>query len=79
MSAPVDVHGEVCRLEGWHDDSHGMADALNGRPLPGWLLDEVAGAGRENVDVEHVARYDAKEHADADEELVLLKELGLHR
>lgn len=55
-----------------------MADALNGRWLPGWLLDEVAGAGRENLDVRHVARYDTKEHADADEEL-LPKGLGLHQ
>jgi len=28
---------------------------------PGWMLDEVAGAGRENLDAEHVARYDDKE------------------
>jgi SAM-dependent methyltransferase len=26
-------------------------------PLPGWLLDERASAGRENLDAEHVERY----------------------
>jgi hypothetical protein len=26
--------------------------------LPGWLLDEVASAGRENIDPAHVSRYD---------------------
>jgi ubiquinone/menaquinone biosynthesis C-methylase UbiE len=44
-----------------------------------WLLDEIATAGRENLDVDHVSRYDAKEDADADSELVLLKKLDLHR
>lgn len=44
---------------------------------PGWLLDEVANAGRENLDPEHVSRYDLKEDAGADDEVRLLKELGL--
>jgi ubiquinone/menaquinone biosynthesis C-methylase UbiE len=44
-----------------------------------WLCDEIASAGRENLDVDHVARYDAKEDADAASELVLLQQLGLHR
>jgi hypothetical protein len=35
------------------------------RSLPGWLLDEVASAGRENLDAGHVGRYDAKEDAGA--------------
>ena len=48
-----------------------------GGALPGWLLDEVARAGRENLDADHVARYDAKEDADAIEELALLRRLGL--
>jgi ubiquinone/menaquinone biosynthesis C-methylase UbiE len=44
-----------------------------------WWLDEVASAGRENLDADHVARYDTKEDADAASELVLLQQLGLHR
>ena len=43
-----------------------------------WLLDEVASAGRENLDVDHASRYDAKEDAGAMEELKLLKMLGLN-
>jgi len=46
---------------------------------PGWFLDEAAHAGRENLDAGHVAAYDAKEDARADEELALLSELGLTR
>lgn len=46
---------------------------------PGWLLDEVASAGRENLDADHVARYDAKEDAGAADEVRLLTELGLSR
>lgn len=49
------------------------------RPLPGWLLDEVASAGRENLDADHVARYDTKEDAGAAGELALLVERGLTR
>jgi len=45
--------------------------------LPGWLLDEVASAGRENLDAGHVARYDDKEDASAVEEVALLQRLGL--
>ena len=44
---------------------------------PGWLLDEVASAGRENLDPDHVARYDSKEDARAAEELAVLRDLGL--
>jgi SAM-dependent methyltransferase len=44
---------------------------------PGWLLDEVVNAGRENLDVDHVRRYDAKEDADAAAEVELLAGLGL--
>ncbi len=43
----------------------------------GWLLDEVASAGRENLDAAHVARYDDKEDAGASEEVELLRTLGL--
>lgn len=32
--------------------------------VPGWVPDELATAGRENLDPLHVARYDAKEDAD---------------
>lgn len=44
---------------------------------PGWSLDEVASAGRENLDAAHVARYDGKEDAGAAAEVALLAELGL--
>ena len=44
---------------------------------PGWLLDEVASAGRENLDATHVAQYDTKEDAAAATELALLTTLGL--
>jgi SAM-dependent methyltransferase len=46
---------------------------------PGWLLDEVARAGRENLDAGHVARYDAKEDAGAGDEVLLCQQLGLGR
>jgi ubiquinone/menaquinone biosynthesis C-methylase UbiE len=45
----------------------------------GWLLDEVASAGRENLDVGHVARYDAKEDAGAGAEVSLCRSLGVTR
>jgi ubiquinone/menaquinone biosynthesis C-methylase UbiE len=41
------------------------------------LLDEVASAGRENLDGTHASQYDAKEDAGAAAELMLLKQLGL--
>lgn len=44
---------------------------------PGWLLDEVASAGRENLDPEHVARYDTKEDSSAAAEVQLCRQLGL--
>ena len=56
-----------------------MADGSYRRSAAGWLLDEVASAGRENLDAAHVSRYDAKEDAGADDELSFLKGLGLHR
>jgi ubiquinone/menaquinone biosynthesis C-methylase UbiE len=43
----------------------------------GWLLEETASAGRENLDAAHVARYDAKEDAGAGEEVSLCQALGL--
>jgi len=46
---------------------------------PGWLLDEEANAGRENLDPLHVWRYDQKEDAQAEDELAILTRLGLSR
>ena len=54
-----------------------MTIARSARPVPGWMLDEVASAGRENLDAEHVRRYDGKEDAGADEEVALLTAQGL--
>lgn len=45
-----------------------------GRP---WTADELAHAGRENLDPTHVARYDRKEDAGAADELAALQALGL--
>lgn len=45
--------------------------------LPGWLLDERASAGRENLDAGHVARYDAKQDSGARAEVELLRRLGM--
>lgn len=42
-----------------------------------WYLNELASAGRENLDVEHVARYDSKMDADAFNEVALLQTFGL--
>lgn len=46
-------------------------------PAPSWFPDELTHAGRENLDAEHVARYDDKEDAHAASEVALLRELGL--
>lgn len=54
-----------------------MADSLRSGEAPGWLLDEVASAGRENLDADHVSRYDSKMDAGATGELDLLRSLGL--
>lgn len=45
--------------------------------VPGWRLNEIASAGRENLDAEHVSRYDSKEDAGAVEEVAKLRALGL--
>lgn len=47
------------------------------RTRPGWLLDEVASAGRENLDPGHVSRYDTKEDAEAAAEVAAVRRLGL--
>lgn len=44
---------------------------------PDWLLDEVAHAGRENLDRDHARRYDSKMDASARAETALLAALGL--
>jgi SAM-dependent methyltransferase len=44
---------------------------------PGWLLDEVSSAGRENLDGVHVERYDGKMDARAPDEIELLLPAGL--
>jgi SAM-dependent methyltransferase len=44
---------------------------------PGWLLDELRSAGRENLDVDHVERYDRKMDSRADAEVELLRAWGL--
>ena len=51
--------------------------AKAGRPVPGWTLDEIASAGRENLDVAHAWQYDAKEDADAASEVAKLQQFGL--
>src|SRR5690242_16637706 len=44
---------------------------------PAWFLDEVAGAGRENLDAAHVERYDGKMDSRARDELAFLRTTGL--
>lgn len=46
-------------------------------PWPGWRLDQLSSAGRENLDAAHVARYDTIEDAGALEEVEVLQGLGL--
>lgn len=43
----------------------------------GWYPNEVALAGRENLDMEHVARYDLKMDSSAEAEVSILKRHGL--
>jgi ubiquinone/menaquinone biosynthesis C-methylase UbiE len=45
---------------------------------PSFFLDELRVAGRENLDPDHVARYDGKEDASAAAEVALLRRLGLN-
>ncbi|PSL02847.1 ubiquinone/menaquinone biosynthesis C-methylase UbiE [Haloactinopolyspora alba] len=52
-------------------------DITNEPRRPAWLLDEVASAGRENLDATHARRYDAKEDAGADDEVPVLRAHGL--
>ncbi len=48
-----------------------MASGDEVRARPGWLLEETAFAGRENLDAGHVARYDQKMDAEGEEESLL--------
>lgn len=41
------------------------------------MLDEIANAGRENLDPDHVSRYDSKEDAGASDEVRALRSWGL--
>ncbi len=56
-----------------------MESPKPGPSHPRWLLDELATAGRENLEADHVARYDDKEDANAIGELAVLFEHGLDR
>src|SRR5262245_13341220 len=47
--------------------------------MKGWILDELASAGRENLDAQHGARYDGIEDAAAGAEVRLLRDLGMNR
>jgi ubiquinone/menaquinone biosynthesis C-methylase UbiE len=47
------------------------------RGSSGWLIDEIANAGRENLDVAHVERYDGKMDSRALAEVALLRSAGL--
>jgi ubiquinone/menaquinone biosynthesis C-methylase UbiE len=53
----------------------GFATVMSGREA--WVPDELRTAGRENLDAEHVARYDDKEDAGALDDVTLLRTLGL--
>ena len=54
-----------------------MSEERSSRPKRQWFTDELGHAGRENLDPEHVARYDAKENSGAAAEVGLLGRLGL--
>ena len=54
-----------------------MGRAERPAEVPGWLLDEVESAGRENLDAAHVERYDRKMDARAGDEVDLLRSAGL--
>lgn len=54
-----------------------MAELESRQDRPGWVLDELVTAGRENLDPVHASSYDLKEDARAVEELQHLVEFGL--
>lgn len=45
--------------------------------IKNWILNEAQSAGKENLDVDHVSKYDQKEDASAEAELEFLKNHGL--
>ena len=55
----------------------GVMDGAHDHGAKGWLLDELASAGRENLDAAHVGRYDGKMDARAVDEVGLLCSWGL--
>jgi SAM-dependent methyltransferase len=55
-----------------------MVETDGERATPGWMFDELANAGRENLDAAHVERYDGKMDARAAEEVERLRSLGLN-
>ena len=55
-----------------------MAQFTRGLSSPDWVLDEVASAGRENLDGDHAARFDDISDSRAAAEVALLVELGLN-
>ncbi|MDV2981596.1 UNVERIFIED_CONTAM: class I SAM-dependent methyltransferase [Actinomycetes bacterium ARC8] len=57
------------------DGCHEMLAVMSS---PSWYPNEVALAGRENLDMEHVARYDGKMDSSAKDELAILKKYGLN-
>ena len=54
-----------------------MSESMEEPHEPGWVLDELSTAGRENLDPVHASNYDVKEDARATDEVALLVELGL--
>src|SRR5258708_21325634 len=54
-----------------------MDGARGQRGARGWLVEELASAGRENLDAAHVERYDGKMDARAVDEVGLLRSWGL--
>lgn len=55
-----------------------MAQSGGGLLSPSWFLDEMASAGRENLDADHVARYDDISDSSGAAEVAVLVELGLN-
>ena len=63
-----------CHPPQLHDVHRGTIGRVEPR---GWMLDELASAGRENLDAAHVERYDAKMDSRAADEVELLRSWGL--
>jgi SAM-dependent methyltransferase len=54
-----------------------VQDAVMQRDPDSWWLEETIHAGREHFDEQHTRRYDAKEDAQAADEVSLLQDLGV--